>query len=106
MKGKTNQNLDDLKKLENLIGQKMFGKMARCFAGKELYFPKILLIAEKHQAIRNEYRKGMTVNTLTAKYGYTGTYIRQIVQNEEGKPERMTFQQGVKKLLKVFKKVM
>jgi Mor family transcriptional regulator len=99
MKGKTNQNLDDLKKLENIIGKKMFGEAARCFAGKELYFPKTLLISEKHQAIRNEYRKGMTVNALTAKYGYTGTYIRQIVKGKERKPERISFQQRVKKLI-------
>jgi len=96
MKEKTNQSLDDIEKLKNIIGQKMFSEVAQYFAGKTLYFPKTMLIAEKHQAIINEYRKGMTINAIAVKYSYTGSRIRQIVRNEEVKPERITFQQRIK----------
>jgi Mor family transcriptional regulator len=73
----------NLRELESLLGYELFFEVVERFAGKQLYFPKRLVMEKKHEAIRREYAGGADFRDLADKYRYTETHIRRIVRGQE-----------------------
>ncbi|MDR2618111.1 MAG: hypothetical protein LBC62_04490, partial [Treponema sp.] len=82
----------NLKELESLLGYKLFFEVAERFAGKQLYFPKRLVMEKKHDVIRRENAGGAGIRDLADAYEYTETYIRRIIRGQrKGKPAHEGF---------------
>jgi hypothetical protein len=71
---------NDLDWLETLLGSECFFKAAEHYAGRQLYFPKKIVIEKKHETIRREYRQGTRFGELADKYGYSTRYVRTIIK--------------------------
>jgi Mor family transcriptional regulator len=103
-KGKmdNNKTQNELEELESIIGYELYYKVIEHFSGKQLYFPRRLVIEKKREAIRKEYRQGTQFNELANKYGYTTQHIRRIVRE----PEKTPNNEATGRLVQIFKKVL
>jgi Mor family transcriptional regulator len=68
--------------LTELIGAEAARRVAKSFAGTNLYIPKGVITTEQHKAIRQEFRDGATYRDLSIKYGYTEIHIRNIIHKK------------------------
>lgn len=81
----------DFKTLCDIVGIDKGLEVARSFGGSMVYIPKInrLVLDIKYRAIKKEFT-GNNHKELAAKYGYTVTWIRKILDEntkEKGKSE-------------------
>lgn len=85
--------MDDIpkryRKVCEIIGIKGGLELARTFGGEKLYIPQTKRISAGlvHQKIRSEFT-GANVDALARKYGYTTTWIREIVGAKKADPPK------------------
>ncbi len=65
--------------LDNLIGTENAAKVINLFEGQGVYINKSWNRRKTYEAIKTDYRNGSNYRTLSLRYGYTETHIRNII---------------------------
>jgi Mor family transcriptional regulator len=70
---------ETFEQLAEAVGEESARRLAKSFAGENIYIPKGITTDKRHEAIRQEFRDGATYRELARRYGYAERYIRTIV---------------------------
>jgi Mor family transcriptional regulator len=74
---------DDFELMIDLIGSEKAYKITEAFAGSVIYIPKSIVTNKNHRDIRKKHGAGSTYRELSAEYGYSEAYIRNIIPSRK-----------------------
>jgi Mor family transcriptional regulator len=76
---------EDFDLLRELVGDEMASKVVEALGGSTIYIPsyKKDIATASHDSIKEEFCNGASYRELAVKYGYTKSYIREIVHKRK-----------------------
>jgi len=76
--GRNMEYSDEMKRLNEIIGDELFLKVCEEFGGSSPYISKKVVIQKKREMVLKEYKNGVSYKDLAKKYNLTIPYIREI----------------------------
>jgi Mor family transcriptional regulator len=69
--------------LVDIIGKDAANRLVDFYSGSSIYVPKNIIVEQKYQKIREEYKNGLSYRDLAVQYKYTERYVRTIIHRKK-----------------------